>query len=187
MAKFLFASSQKCDSPLEVTRFEFTIKSCRCTKTCEGGGTSDFCKAEIAPLPYNSEIMANSKHGRTLFAPTNIWASPTAAKSLCSLRIYIALRARKAVQILFLRYHFHLISDFYMLFFIKSAPCRLVGSRGFAPRPHKPSSAGLERALYLSFRSVLYFYFMLVIYFGLLCSFLTPHSSFLISHFSPPH
>ena len=86
LAKFLFASSQKCDSPLEVTRFEFTIKSCRCTKTCEGGGTSDFCKAEIAPLPYNSEIMANSKHGRTLFAPTNIWASPTAAKSLRSLR-----------------------------------------------------------------------------------------------------
>ena len=40
------------DSPLEVTRFEFTIKSCRCTKTCEGVGTSDFCKAEIAPLPY---------------------------------------------------------------------------------------------------------------------------------------
>ena len=44
------------DSPLEVTRFEFTIKSCRCTKTCEGVGTSDFCKAEIAPLPYNAEI-----------------------------------------------------------------------------------------------------------------------------------
>ena len=34
------------DSPLEVTRFEFTIKSCRCTKTCEGVGTSNFCKAE---------------------------------------------------------------------------------------------------------------------------------------------
>ena len=138
MAKFLFASSQKCDSPLEVTRFEFTIKSCRCTKTCEGGGTSDFCKAEIAPLPYNSEIMANSKHGRTLFAPTNIWASPTAAKSLCSLRIYIALRARKAVQILFLRYHFHLISDFYMLFFIKSAPCRLAPNEAL---PHTPLGA----------------------------------------------
>ena len=32
------------DSPLEVTRFEFTIKSCRCIKTCEGVGTSDFCE-----------------------------------------------------------------------------------------------------------------------------------------------
>ena len=49
--------------------------------------------------PYNSEIITNSEHGRTLFAPTVIWASPTSAKSLCSLRIYIALRARKAVQI----------------------------------------------------------------------------------------
>ena len=101
LAKFLFASSQKCDSPLEVTRFEFTIKSCRCTKTCEGVGTSDFCKAEIVPFPYNSEIITNSEHGRTLFAPTVIWASPTSAKSLRSLRIYVALRARKAVQILY--------------------------------------------------------------------------------------
>ena len=89
------------NSPLEVTRFEFTIKSCRCTKTCEGFGTSNFCKAEIAPLPYNSEFTINSEHGRTLFAPTVIWASPTSAKSLRSLRIYIALRARKAVQISF--------------------------------------------------------------------------------------
>ena len=75
LAKFLFASSQKYDSPLEVTRFEFTIKSCRCTKTCKGVGTSDFCKAEIAPLPYNSEFTINSEHGRTLFAPTDIWDS----------------------------------------------------------------------------------------------------------------
>ena len=87
------------DSPLEVTRFEFTIKSCRCTKTCEGVGTSDFCKVEIAPLPYNSEFTINSEHGRHKVAPTDIWASPTAAKSLRSLRIYIALRARKTVQI----------------------------------------------------------------------------------------
>ena len=63
------------DSPLEVTRFEFTIKSCRCTKTCEGVGTSDFCKAEIAPFPYNSEIITNSEHERTLFATTDIQAS----------------------------------------------------------------------------------------------------------------
>ena len=60
-------------------------------------------------------------------------------------------------------------------------------ARGFAPRPHKPSSAGLERALYLSLRSVLYF--TLCLQFTLVCyahyslliphfSFLTPHSSF---------
>ena len=64
-------------------------------------GTSHFCKAEIVPFLYNSEIITNSEHGRTLFAPTVIWASPTSAKSLRSLRIYIALRARKAVQILY--------------------------------------------------------------------------------------
>ncbi|WP_419560231.1 hypothetical protein, partial [Ruminococcus sp.] len=72
LAKFLFASSQKCDSPLEVTRFEFTIKSCRCTKTCE----------RCSPLQI---------FGIVYFS----------AKSLRSLRIYIALRARKAVQILY--------------------------------------------------------------------------------------
>ena len=60
------------DSPLEVTRFEFTIKSCRCTKTCEGVGTSDFCKAEIALFPYNAEIMQILNMGRTLFVPTDI-------------------------------------------------------------------------------------------------------------------
>ena len=65
------------------------------------GERRNFCKAEIAPFPYNSEIITNSEHGRTLFAPTVIWASPTSAKSLRSLRIYIALRARKAVQILY--------------------------------------------------------------------------------------
>ena len=50
------------DSPLEVTRFEFTIKSCRCTKTCEGVGTSDFCKAEIAPLPYMVCVNTHRNH-----------------------------------------------------------------------------------------------------------------------------
>ena len=35
-----------------------------------------------------------------------------------------------------------------------------------------------------SLRSVLFFYFMLVLFFGQLCSFLIPHSSFLIPHSS---
>ena len=38
-------------------------------------GTSYFCKAEIALLPYNSEFMAISEHGRTLFAPTYRYGS----------------------------------------------------------------------------------------------------------------
>ncbi|MEE0501075.1 hypothetical protein, partial [Ruminococcus sp.] len=99
LAKFLFASSQKCDSPLEVTRFEFTIKSCRCTKTCEGVRTSDFCKAEIAPSPYNAEIMQILNTGERC-SPLQIFGIVySTAKSLRSLRIYIALRARKAVHI----------------------------------------------------------------------------------------
>ena len=88
LAKFLFASSQKYDSPLEVTRFEFTIKSCRCTKTCKGVGTSNLCKAEIAPLPYNSEIITNSEHERTLFAPTYIRDSLSCRK-IASLFAYL--------------------------------------------------------------------------------------------------
>ena len=89
------------DSPLEVTRFEFTIKSCRCTKTSEGVGTSDFCKAEIAPLPYNAEIMQILNTGDKR-SPLNIFGIVyLAAKSLRSLRVYIALRDSKAVQILY--------------------------------------------------------------------------------------
>ena len=138
MAKFLFASSQKCDSPLEVTRFEFTIKSCRCTKTCEGVGTSDFCKAEIAPFPYNSEIITNSEHGRTLFDPTVIWDSLFLRK-IAPLFAYLRFAmGKKSGADLILRYHFHLISDFYMLFFIKSAPCRLAPNEAL---PHTPLGA----------------------------------------------
>ena len=40
--------------------------------------------------------------------------------------------------------------------------------RGFAPRPHKPSGAGLERALYLSLRSVSSILFL--IYFSIAAS-----------------
>ena len=128
----------------------------------------------------------------------------TSAKSLCSLRIYIALRARKAVQILFLRYHFHLISDFYMLFFIKSAPCRLAPNEAL---PHTPLGAlpldptsPLAPGLSVRFisRFARRFIFTLCLQFTLVCyahsslltphsSLLTSHSSFLIPHFSPPH
>ena len=136
LAKFLFASSQKCDSPLEVTRFEFTIKSCRCTKTCEGVGTSDFCKAEIVPFPYNSEIITNSEHG--LIAPTDIRDSLFLRK-IAPLFAYLhCAQGQKCGADFILRYHFHLISDFYMLFFIKSAPCRLAPNEAL---PHTPLGA----------------------------------------------
>ena len=72
------------DSPLEVTRFEFTIKSCRCTKTSEGVGLSHFCE------------LTNRNFAKPL---QFLLIDYSSAKSLRSLRIYIALRDRKAVQI----------------------------------------------------------------------------------------
>ena len=44
-------------------------------KDVRGGRDVDFCKAEIAPLPYNSEFTTNSEHGRPKVAPTDIWDS----------------------------------------------------------------------------------------------------------------
>ena len=71
-----------------------------------------------------------------------------------------------------------LLSDIWLLYAFDTTICTLsacaewgsasYSARGFAPRPHKPSSAELERALYLSLRSVLGGSFA--------------HSSFLIPH-----
>ena len=130
---------------------------------------------------------------RNCAAPLQVFGQVSAAaKSLRSLRIYVLLWDRIAVQIVLLRYFFCLISYFYMLLILQSAPSRLSPNealpkktqRAFhqkptnppppskrgrvAPRPHKPSSAELERALYLSLRSVLGGSFA--------------HSSFLIPH-----
>ena len=135
--------------------------------------------------PYNPEFTANSKHRQTMFAPTSHsgkFLPPQNRSALCvsTLRLGLERRCRFNSPI-------SLSSDIIFLSAFDTTICTLsacaewgsasYSARGFAPRPHKPSSAGLERALYLSLRSVLYFYFMLAIYFGLLCSFLTPHSS----------
>ena len=177
------------DSPLEVTRFEFTIKSCRCTKTCEGVGTSDFCKAEIAPLPYNAEFTTNSEHGRTLFAPTYIRDSLSCRK-FAPLFAYLRFAMGKySGADLILRYHFHLISDFYMLFFIKSAPCRLAPNEAL---PHTPLGAlpldptsPLAPGLSVRFISRFARCFILLYACNLLWSaMLIPHSSLLTPHFS---
>ena len=192
LAKFLFASSQKCDSPLEVTRFEFTIKSCRCTKTCEGVGTSDFCKAEIVPLPYNSEIITNSEHERTAFAPTDIWDSLFLRK-IAPLFAYIRFAmGQKSGADLILRYHFHLISYFYLLLILQSAPCRLAPNEALPQTPLgalplDPTSP-LAPGLSVRFISRFARCFILLYACNLLWSaMLIPHSSFLIPHFSPPH
>ena len=53
------------DSPLEVTRFEFTIKSCRCTKTCGGSGRRISAKQKLRRSPtmlklHNFRTRANA-------------------------------------------------------------------------------------------------------------------------------
>ena len=81
-----------------------------------------------------------------------------------------------------------------MLFFIKSAPCRLAPNEAL---PHTPLGAlpldptsPLAPGLSVRFisRFARCFIFTLCLQFSLVCyahsSFLTPHSSFLISHFS---
>ena len=95
-------------------------------------------RTEISPSPYNAEIMQILNTSDTRF-PLHIFGIDySSAKSLRSLRIYIALRARKAVQILFPRYHFHLISYFYLLLILQSAPCRLAPNEAL---PHTPLGA----------------------------------------------
>ena len=119
----------------------------------------------------------------------SFWQVPAAAKSLRSLRIYIALRDRKAVQILFPRYHFYLISDFYMLLILQSAPCRLAPNEAL---PHTPLGAlpldptsPLAPGLSVRFISHFARCFILLYACNLLWSaMLIPHSSFLISHSS---
>ena len=73
-------------------------------------------------------------------SPTGIRASFCAAKSLRSLRIYVLLWDRIAVQIVLLRYFFCLISYFYMLLILQSAPSRLSPNVGRATK--NPNALG---------------------------------------------
>ena len=90
---------------------------------------------------------------------------------------------------LILRYLFHLISDFYMLFFIKSAPCRLAPNEAL---PHTPLGAlpldptsPLAPGLSVRFISRFARCFILLYACNLLWSaMLIPHSSLLIPHSS---
>ena len=103
-------------------------------------GLSHFC--ELANRNFAKPLQcwnyANSEHGRTLFAPTVIWDSLFLRK-IAPLFAYLRFAmGQKSGADLILRYHFHLISDFYMLFFIKSAPCRLAPNEAL---PHTPLGA----------------------------------------------
>ena len=76
---------------------------------------------------------------RNCAAPLQVFGQVSAAaKSLCSLRIYVLLWDRIAVQIVLLRYFFCLISYFYMLLILQSAPSRLSPNEAL---PHTPLGA----------------------------------------------
>ena len=76
---------------------------------------------------------------RNCAAPLQVFGQVSAAaKSLRSLRIYVLLWDRIAVQIVLLRYFFCLISYFYMLLILQSAPSRLSPNEAL---PHTPPGA----------------------------------------------
>mgnify|MGYP007098813230 CR=1 FL=1 len=122
-------------------------------------------------------------------SPTGIRASFCAAKSLRSLRIYVLLWDRIAVQIVLLRYFFCLISYFYMLLILQSAPSRLSPNealphtplRALPLDPTSPPAPGLSVRFISRFARC----FILLYACNLLWSaMLIPHSSFLIPHSS---
>ena len=122
-----------------------------------------------------------------------------AAKSLRSLRIYIYSGRGWAVQILCSDITFIIVHTFFCFF---SLNLHLVGLRrmrlclilrsGLCPKnpqgtlsldPASPLTPGLCLR-FISRYARCCFYFMLVLFFGQLCSFLIPHSSFLTLHSS---
>ena len=122
---------------------------------------------------------------RNCAAPLQVFGQVSAAaKSLRSLRIYVLLWDRIAVQIVLLRYFFCLIAYFYMLLILQSAPSRLSPNEAL---PHTPLGAlpldpTSPLALGLSVRFISRFarcfIFTLCLQFTLVCY---AHSSFLPS------
>ena len=132
---------------------------------------------------------------RNCAAPLQVFGQVSAAaKSLRSLRIYVLLWDRIAVQIVLLRYFFCLISYFYMLLILQSAPSRLSPNEAL---PHTPLGAlpldptsPLAPGLSVRFISRFARCFILLYACNLLWSaMLIPHSSLLIPHSSllTPH
>ena len=122
---------------------------------------------------------------RNCAAPLQVFGQVSAAaKSLRSLRIYVLLWDRIAVQIVLLRYFFCLISYFYMLLILQSAPSRLSPNEAL---PHTPLGAlpldptsPLAPGLSVRFISRFARCFILLYACNLLWSaMLIPHSSFL--------
>ena len=123
-----------------------------------------------------------------------------AAKSLRSLRIYIYSGRGWAVQILCSDITLIIVLTFFCFF---SLNLHLVGlcrmrlclklRSGLCPKnpqgtlsldPASPLTPGLCLRFISRYARCCFFYFMLVLFFGQLCSFLIPHSSFLTPHFT---
>ena len=159
-------------------------------------------RTEISPSPYNAEIMQILNTGDTR-SPLQLFGLVySSAKSLRSLRIYVLLWDRKAVQILY--------SDINFIWYLTSIcfwyyNLHLVGLRrmrlclklrqGFALYPQWVSPldpdqgrvpgpfARFARCFILLYACNLLWSAMLIPH----SSLLIPHSSFPISHSSPPH
>ena len=148
--------------------------------------------AQIGWCPLWFRIYASSEHGRTMFAPTDVcgvikgceinnnakcqggWAvegaSPYNSEITASPEHGRTLFAPTDVCGIIKGCEIN-----------NNAKCqRGVGCRGRQPLHLIAMVCYAAKSL----RSVLFFYFMLVLFFGQLCSFLIPHSSFLIPHSS---
>ena len=107
----------------------------------------------------------------------------TAAKLLRSLRggfvkgysksgAGFVLRHRFVIcySLIFFFYFLHRLVGLRLLrlcpFLVSEVEQEIYSAKGFAPRPHKPSSAGLDPALYCSLRSVLPLLFLYIIIFS---------------------
>ena len=127
------------------------------------------------------QLLETGRRGRR---PLQVFGQVSAAaKSLRSLRIYVLLWDRIAVQIVLLRYFFCLISYFYMLLILQSAPSRLSPNEAL---PHTPLGAlpldpTSPPAPSLSVRFIYRFARCLG------SALPIPHSSLLTPHFPPPH
>ena len=117
---------------------------CRCA-VCGNVVPYSVLKKYAERCADNVELDRQTRSGTSHFclqklrcSPTGILASFCAAKSLRSLRIYVLLWDRIAVQIVLLRYFFCLISYFYMLLILQSAPSRLSPNEAL---PHTPLGA----------------------------------------------
>ena len=141
-------------------------------------------------VPYNPEFTANSKHRRTMFAPTSHsgkFLPPQNRSALCvsTLRLGLERRCRFNSPI-------SLSSDILFLSAFDTTICTLSACAEWGsasnsdralPCTHNgfhPLTLTRDVSLDLLLASLgALFYFMLAIYFGLLCPFLIPHSSFL--------